>query len=154
MRPRPIRAMRDCGGDGLSAWPHVCAGDQHVGHRPIWRLLLRPFSLGLIALAIAVFLWGLGYKLSLYHSQQNHEARTSVAKLWVDPRPDLIHAKRELSSERATSAPQSFLSLSGPPAPRIQAAAFAAVMPAVDRRLRALLSALRSPPPQSIEAKL
>jgi hypothetical protein len=48
------------------------------------RLLLRPCSLGLIALALCVFLWGYGYKLSLYHAHRNPVSRASVAKLWVE----------------------------------------------------------------------
>jgi hypothetical protein len=49
------------------------------------RTLLRPFALGLIGLGIAIFLWGLGYKLSLYHFHHKNTLKTGVAKLWVDP---------------------------------------------------------------------
>lgn len=52
--------------------------------------LLRPLILGVMGLAIAVILWGLAYKLSLYHSQQNHHTNLNVAKLWVGPRESLF----------------------------------------------------------------
>jgi hypothetical protein len=45
-----------------------------------------PLTLGLLGLALAVFLWGLEYKVSLYHPHPNHSARVNVAKLWVGPR--------------------------------------------------------------------
>lgn len=43
----------------------------------------RPCQLGLLGLAIAVFLWGFGYKLSLYHKTQSNG---SVVKMWVEHR--------------------------------------------------------------------
>jgi hypothetical protein len=48
--------------------------------------LLRPVILAVMGLAIAVILWGIAYKLSLYRSHQNHHASLNVAKLWVGPR--------------------------------------------------------------------
>jgi hypothetical protein len=51
-----------------------------------WRSIRRPCALGLIGLAIAVVLWGLGYKLSLYHQHPNPAPLTAVAKLWTGPR--------------------------------------------------------------------
>lgn len=50
------------------------------------RARIRPCSLGLIALAVAVFLWGFGYKLSLYHVHPNPFSHISQAKLWIEPR--------------------------------------------------------------------
>jgi hypothetical protein len=44
-----------------------------------------------LGLAAAVILWGLGYKLSLYHHHP-HPATVSVAKLWVDPRGSLAQS--------------------------------------------------------------
>lgn len=44
------------------------------------------FSLSLVGLALAVFFWGLEYKLSLYHPHTTHAARLGVAKLWNGPR--------------------------------------------------------------------
>lgn len=42
--------------------------------------VLRPATLGYIGLALAVFLWGYGYKLSLYRQASNKHF--VVAKLW------------------------------------------------------------------------
>jgi hypothetical protein len=61
-----------------------------------WRAILRPFSLGLIGLALAVFLWGLAYKLSLYHPHRSHAAGTNVAKLSVGPRKSFVAAKSRM----------------------------------------------------------
>lgn len=58
-----------------------------------WKALLRPFSLGLIGLALAVFLWGLAYKLSLYHPHRSHATGANVAKMWVGPRKSFVAAK-------------------------------------------------------------
>jgi hypothetical protein len=41
---------------------------------------------GITALALAVFLWGFGYKLSLYQTRLLTASRESVAKLWIEPR--------------------------------------------------------------------
>jgi hypothetical protein len=51
-----------------------------------WRSIRRPCALGFIALAIAVVLWGLDYKLSLYHQHANRAPRAAMAKLWTGPR--------------------------------------------------------------------
>jgi hypothetical protein len=51
------------------------------------RWYLRPCAFGLVGLALAVVLWGLGYKLSLYHRHPDPATRTPVAKLWLAPRP-------------------------------------------------------------------
>jgi len=42
--------------------------------------------LGIAVLAVAVFAWGLGYKMSLYHHQVHAASQIPVAKLWVKPR--------------------------------------------------------------------
>jgi hypothetical protein len=52
---------------------------------PLWTKA-RPLTPGLLGLALAVVLWGLEYKVSLYHPHPNHSARVNVAKLWVGPR--------------------------------------------------------------------
>lgn len=53
--------------------------------KPLWHKV-RPLTLSLLGLALAVFFWGLEYKVSLYHPHPNHTARVGVAKLWVGPR--------------------------------------------------------------------
>ncbi len=51
-----------------------------------WRQVSRPCALGIVGLAIAVFLWGYGYKLSLYHRHSEPSTQVSVAKLWIEYR--------------------------------------------------------------------
>jgi hypothetical protein len=51
-----------------------------------WRLVSRPYAFGIVGLAIAVFLWGYGYKLSLYHCHSGSSSNTTVAKLWIETR--------------------------------------------------------------------
>lgn len=53
--------------------------------RPKW-LKGNPITLLLVGLALAVILWGLEYKLSLYQPHPYHSARVGVAKLWLGPR--------------------------------------------------------------------
>ena len=49
-------------------------------------LRIRPLKIGLATLAIAIFLWGFGYKLSRYQIHPNAFSRVSAAKLWDDSR--------------------------------------------------------------------
>jgi hypothetical protein len=58
---------------------------QALSRYPSWRQICRPCTLRIVGLAIAVFLWGFGYKLSLYHIHANPTSRVTVAKLWVKP---------------------------------------------------------------------
>jgi hypothetical protein len=51
-----------------------------------WRRVSRPYAFGIVGLAITVFLWGYGYKLSLYHHHSRPSSLASVAKLWIEPR--------------------------------------------------------------------
>lgn len=44
--------------------------------------ILRPATLAFIGLALAVALWGFGYKLSRYNPNQDVSTKASVAKLW------------------------------------------------------------------------
>jgi hypothetical protein len=53
---------------------------------PSWRQVSRPCAFGIVGLAIAVFLWGYGYKLSLYHRHSESSSQVSVAKMWIGPR--------------------------------------------------------------------
>lgn len=69
--------------------------------------LLRPLPIALVALAIAIVLWGLGYKLSLYHFRHPDTLHTVVAKLWVDQRwvCSLGLARAQAAGLTATQAP-------------------------------------------------
>jgi hypothetical protein len=49
-------------------------------------LIVRPLGIGLIVLALAIVLWGIAYRLSLYRPHPGPSARVSVAKLWAGPR--------------------------------------------------------------------
>jgi hypothetical protein len=44
--------------------------------------ILRPATLAFIGLALAVALWGFGYKLSRYNPNPDVSTKASVAKLW------------------------------------------------------------------------
>jgi hypothetical protein len=51
------------------------------------RQISNPLALGLLGLALAVTLWGYGYKLSLYGALRDHSVpRVPVAKLWIEHR--------------------------------------------------------------------
>jgi hypothetical protein len=67
--------------------------------KPPWRQLFRPFPLALVGLAIAVALWGYGYKLSLYHSHPTPSSLASVAKLWDGPRNASLAATPRLNTK-------------------------------------------------------
>lgn len=111
-----------------------------------WRSLLRPLTLALLCLAVSVVIWGLGYKLSLYHPHPNAPARTSVAKLWVGPRSGLSNA-----TVRAKSTAYISLDLHGPLPRYIPFLIFNDAAPdasakSTNTRFRLLLGTLRSPP--------
>ncbi len=51
-----------------------------------WREFCSPSALGCLGLALAIVLWGYGYRLSVYQSHRDAASRTLAAKLWVDQR--------------------------------------------------------------------
>ena len=53
-----------------------------------------------LSLAIAVFLWGTTYKLSLYHHHPRHSAQVKVAKFWLGPRSHHLVQAARLSTNR------------------------------------------------------
>jgi hypothetical protein len=63
--------------------PVVCPQPARRPNRPP---LFTPFTISLLGLAIAVALWGYGYKLSLYHRHPDRTAVNAVAKLWIKDR--------------------------------------------------------------------
>lgn len=158
MRLQPKYAIKDLvTGFGIASIVQMPTqgADRSGGGHSGWRCILRPLNLGLVGLAVAVFLWGLAYKLSLYHSEQNNGTRKIVAKKWVGPRPNLVASKSEKSSEQPTSNPQLILIQTGQPFPCTHTIAYAGAMLPFDSRSRHLLTALRSPPPpQSVRVNL
>ncbi|MFZ0304357.1 MAG: hypothetical protein WAL75_16825 [Terracidiphilus sp.] len=79
--PNPITALsgppQSCDNLGL------CAPTARRLNRPKF---LNSFTFSLIGLAIAVALWGYGYKLSLYHRHPGTSSVNQVAKLWTKER--------------------------------------------------------------------
>lgn len=73
-------------------------------NKPLW-LKVHPLTLSLLGLALAVVLWGLEYKVSLYHPHPKHSARVGVAKLWVGPRK-AVFTKSSRLKWHAPSAPE------------------------------------------------
>jgi hypothetical protein len=95
---RAARALRDESSirrenDGLCSVMAV-GREQFIGS-DLRRLrgLMRPLSLGLIGLAVAIVIWGFAYKLSLYQPHPSHTAKISVAKLWLGPEGNSLTAK-------------------------------------------------------------
>jgi hypothetical protein len=124
--------------------PSMGDGRFTVRH-PASHSLFRPISIFLLGLAFAVFLWGLSYKLSLYHSHQGHLGRTGVAKLWIGPVP----GKLRTSSAKVLAWPPphrqlNLFATSYPSQSSIQRCA--AFVPA-DKESHFRLRVLRSPPP-------
>ena len=72
---------------------------------PRWRRLFRPCTLAFTGLAIAVFLWGLSYKLSLYQSDRSPVSRLAIAKLWIEPRHHVIRPAQTMRPGAAIAHP-------------------------------------------------
>jgi hypothetical protein len=64
----------------------------------VWRQESGPCTLGIVGLAIAIVLWGYGYKLSLYYRDAASSARIPVAKLWIEPRSASVAAATSLKA--------------------------------------------------------
>lgn len=62
-------------------------------HRPLLRRgVAKSAAFGFVALALAVVLWGSGYRLSLYNSPAHKSLpRVPVAKLWIEHRYGFVH---------------------------------------------------------------
>ncbi|HEV2274491.1 MAG TPA: hypothetical protein VGR96_10015 [Acidobacteriaceae bacterium] len=135
--------------------PGAMEADSIPGDRysPGLQQFLRPLTVGLLGLAVAVFIWGLGYKLSLYRPHPSPAARAGVAKLWLGPKvassTPLVRAKR--------TAPPAFQLY--PPPPRF---AFShpsgstlvrrIASPAIALCFRSLRISPRSPPARNPQA--
>ena len=64
-----------------------------------WKQVFSPFAFGLIGLAIAVALWGFGYKLSLYRRHTTPSSQIPVAKLWIESRNASVVATSRLKAK-------------------------------------------------------
>jgi len=110
------------------------------------RQIFRPLGIYLIVLAVAIVLWGIGYRLSLYRPHPDPSARVSVAKLWVGPRKAICLSSP--TKRAALPSPYSHLAEvqnhtfpSGPDTILVISAATVS-----NGRVRLLLRTLRSPP--------
>jgi hypothetical protein len=110
-----------------------------------WRSTRIPC--GLIALAVLVFLWGLGYKLSLYHRSAPHVPRTTVAKLWTGPRAfQLVPAAAPEHSKHAPFSAHAAIRSKSSPLLR-QRVAIPTGVTSRRTRMRGAQTLPRSPPP-------
>jgi hypothetical protein len=123
--------------DGVLAIPATRAGGWHI---------VRPLTLGLISLALAIVLWGVGYRLSLYGLSRSASARVGVAKLWVGPRQAACadsptKGPAQPLPDSQLVGPKSYTSPCYPDAFFSPSAASASYV-----RFRSLVGTLRSPP--------
>jgi hypothetical protein len=115
---------------------------------PVWGQVSRPCTLGIVGLAIAVFLWGFGYKLSLYHPHPPSSSRASVAKLWIDPHSASVATTSRLKAKSHLLPDSQAWSVSVPRLPCL-GRAIVFILPLCERRI-ALFDFLipsRAPPP-------
>jgi len=115
---------------------------------PAWRQVSGPCALGIIGLAIAIVLWGYGYRISLYHREAAPSARISIAKLWIEPRSASVEAASRLEAiSHLTPGSQAFSARIQPP-PSLSRAV-ACIPPSCECRVTFfdLLIPSRAPPP-------
>lgn len=112
----------------------------------LWRSMLRPCTPGLIGLAITVFLWGLGYKLSLYQPHREVSRKATMAKLWTGRR-DLSAVSQEPRTQPHAGPRIHFLAAQGY-APPLATSAAACILraPALVRLASAIRLPSRAPP--------
>jgi len=111
--------------------------------------IVRPLTVGLIGLALAVVLWGIGYRLSLYRPHPAPSARAGVAKLWVGPRDSICikSSRRKATTPPASNSQLLSAKASTLPSP-IGGTLQLSTTAAHGSRFRLLLGTLRSPPPR------
>ena len=120
------------------------AGSRFSGLRSVFRAA----SILPVVLAVAVVLWGLSYKLSLYHTHQNHIGRTIVAKLWTGPPKASLRVNNAGHSERPTVPFQiQAFAADSPSHSRVE---LLSSLVRVPNRSRSRLGTLRSPPPAQL----
>ena len=77
--------------------------------RSAWRQIFQPCTLALLGLAVAVALWGFGYKLSLYHAHRSAPLRSAATRLWMDPPSDALIVVQRLKSRSHSTTRRSAL---------------------------------------------
>lgn len=138
----------------------VIAADSRSGSGPgmstsrVIRLISRGWAnkhctAVILVLAIAVGLWGFGYKISLYNPAPNPAVRASVAKLWVERRCAEIVAHIGRTVPPRTSADSQFIPVAYHAPRRLHASLFSR-RPGDSRISSAVASLLpsRAPPSQ------
>jgi hypothetical protein len=112
----------------------------------------RPCAIGFIGLAIAVALWGFGYKLSRYTLHPDSITRTSVAKLW-DKHQDagqVVASKLNAQPQLRLELQALFISLQNAPDPDTFAFRVLDDVENVPSSFRSLIPS-RSPPSLSFQ---
>jgi hypothetical protein len=108
--PSGIREQADIRKPGLAASPVRFAVTPYKN--TLLSVKIGPLAVSLLGLALAVVLWGLEYKLSLYHPHANNSARVRVAKLWVGPKRAAV-AQSVYARSTAQPTPELYLSTIG-----------------------------------------
>jgi hypothetical protein len=108
--PTGIREQPDIGRPGLAATPVRFAATPYK--ITLLSVKIGPLTVSLVGLALAVVLWGLEYRLSLYHPHANNSARVGVAKLWVGPKRAAV-AQSVYARSTAQPTPELYLSTIG-----------------------------------------
>jgi hypothetical protein len=85
-----------------ASWPTPTEAQSADSRLSGLRSVFRAASIIPVVLAVAVVLWGLAYKLSLYHAHQNKIGRTIVAKLWTGPPKATLRVNNARHSEWPT----------------------------------------------------
>jgi hypothetical protein len=118
------------------------------GCYPAWRQVSGPCVLGIVGLAIAVVLWGYGYKLSLYHRNSDPSGRVPVAKLWIEPRGASVAAASSIKAISNFVAGSQASVATVPPLPSMSRT-LACILPRCEHRtiLSDSLVPSRAPPP-------
>lgn len=84
---------------------HACLLGEAVRGFARWKKTFKPCTLGFFALALAVVVWGYGYKLSLYFTTPDSQDQIPAAKLWIEHRNGYpidfqIRAERQLRGDQ------------------------------------------------------
>ena len=107
--PSGSREQADIRKPGLAASPGRFAVMPYKN--TLLSVKIGPLTVSLLGLALVV-LWGLEYKLSLYHPHANNSARVRVAKLWVGPKRAAV-AQSVYARSTAQPPPELYLSTIG-----------------------------------------